>query len=228
MDDGLITNGILHSQTVSDQIYAILRQKIIDGSIGAGEPLVTSRLAEMLNTSRTPLREAIKRLEEAGWVVRKTNGIVAVTKLTLKELKEIYTVRATLEGLAAYEATTLIREDELIMIEKKLLQYTEIRRESEISTIIEMGEEIHHMIQQAANNTLCTALLEQILKKMQRYRAYSTSIHGRYQQTMDEHRKILFFMRERNPEAAEKAMREHIMNAGNMALINMQKNESNE
>ncbi|MDR1961028.1 MAG: GntR family transcriptional regulator [Gracilibacteraceae bacterium] len=221
MNEDSLVNGVLHSTTVSDQVYTILREKIIDGNLKAGETLVTSQLAEMLNTSRTPLREALKRLEEAGWVERRTNGVVAVTEMSVKELQEIYSVRAVLEGLATFEATSIICDDDLIKIENKLSQYNAIDDASKVSNIIDLGQEIHRMIYQAASNATCLNMLEQILRKLNRYRAYSTSVRGRYRQTLSEHREILRRMRERQAEAAELAMRAHILNASAIVTRHM-------
>ncbi|MDR1069272.1 MAG: GntR family transcriptional regulator [Gracilibacteraceae bacterium] len=205
-------SDVLRSETVSDQVYHILRQKIINGSLKAGEPLVTSQLAETLNTSRTPLREALKRLEEAGWVERKTNGVMTVSDMSVMELREIYSVRAVLEGLMTYEATPIITDAELDKIEEKLQQYDAIR-ESQVLAIVTIGEEIHSQITKVAGNSTCQHLLEQILHKLNRYRTYSVSVSGRYKQVLTEHKEILRCMRARDAEAAEKAMRKHLLNA---------------
>jgi DNA-binding FadR family transcriptional regulator len=90
---------------------------------------------------------------------------------------------------------------------------------------METGTEIHRMIYQAANNTTCLRMLEQILSKLNRYRAYSTSTHGRYMQTLSEHHDILRCISERQAGAAELAMRTHILNASVAAARAMQKNE---
>jgi len=199
----------------SDQIYYILREAIMKGNLKAGETLVISELTDVLNVSRTPLRDAIQCLISEGWVKRQINGRVVVTEISLKQLKDFYAVRAVLEGLAAREAAVEIDNEDLKNIKKQLDKFSTVANNEENgSKLVSSGEKFHSLIHKSAKNEVCKQLLDEINDQLARYRIYTASLPGRKKEAWAEHMKILKLIQEKKPSEAEFAMREHILRAG--------------
>lgn len=206
------------------QVYNIIRSAIMKGELKAGESLVVMHLATFLKTSRTPVREAIQRLEAEGWVERQINGKVVVAEVSLKQLKDYYAVRAVLEGLATQEATLVMTDEELRNIEKEYSNFSIIASNNDTPKIVSAGEKLHSLIHKAAKNEVCKQILDGINDQLIRYRVYTASVPGRNKEVIEEHLKILKFMRERRADEAAVAMQEHVMRAGEK-FVEQVKNE---
>ena len=96
----------IRNMSIREKAYYLLREAVIDGSLKPGERLVEDSLAAQYNVSRTPLREAIHKLEMEGFLQRLPSRGLVVAELSGKEVEELYQVRGYLEGLAAHEFTT--------------------------------------------------------------------------------------------------------------------------
>ena len=100
-----------------EQVYAGIKNAIIGGEFEPGRRLIEERLAEDMKTSRTPVREAIQKLEKEGLIQRLPRGGFAVKGVSEEEVEEVFDLRAVLEGYAAYLATARIKEEELNALE---------------------------------------------------------------------------------------------------------------
>src|SRR5208283_144260 len=101
-----------------EQVYAGIKNAIISGEFEPGKRLIEERLAEDMKTSRTPVREAIQKLEKEGLIHRLLRGGFAVKGVSEEEVEEVFGLRAVLEGYAAYLATARIQKDELDALEE--------------------------------------------------------------------------------------------------------------
>lgn len=195
------------------QAYRLLRRSIVSGKIPAGTRLVASQLAEQLGISRTPLREALQLLEKEGFVRRLPTGIVEVVALSREEVEEVFAIRAVLEGLVARYAALRATREEIATVESLLNEISKAVQKSDYEAVDIKGAEFHALIQQAARLPLAGKQLENMRDHINRYRAQSIPRRGRGRSAVEEHAEIVKYIKARNGEAAEEAMKRHIRNA---------------
>lgn len=206
-------NSIDDQYSLRGRIYSALRENILSGKYSAGESLIEKRLAEELNVSRTPIREAIRQLELEGLVESVPNKGATVKGISKKDMEDIYKIRMVLEGLAAKWAIEQITEEEV----KKLTEAYELMEfytgKSDIDAIAKLNTEFHDIIYSATKSTV----LQHILKDFQIYvkwaRHESLSSTGRKETALGEHYDILKAFKERNAESAEKYLIIHVENS---------------
>jgi DNA-binding GntR family transcriptional regulator len=217
----MLRDDILGSRIAVDTIkeiaYQRLKKAIVSGHLLPGERLVETRLAEMLQISRTPLREALARLEQQGIVERLPRGGMAVANVGPEEAVALNLVRSVLEGLAAREATARLASGAvpsaaLAELEQLLARMEELLGQGDLVGHLELGRQFHHHMWAMAGNEPLAATLYGLLDKIERYRYLVPK--QRLQQVNEDHHAVLAAMRAGNPAAAEQAMRDHIEAAG--------------
>jgi DNA-binding GntR family transcriptional regulator len=195
------------------QAYRVLREAIVNGQIPVGSRLVASQLAEQLGLSRTPLREAIQLLEKEGFVRRLPTGIVEVVGLSRDEIEEVYAIRARLEGLAARYAALRATPEEIDRMQDVLSAMKRAARRGKPGELDLEGLEFHELIQRASRLRFAVPQLETMRDHINRYRARTIGSPGRAEAILEEHAEVLRWIKARDADRAEEAMRQHIWNA---------------
>ena len=196
-----------------DEVYRLLRKAIVRGEISAGTRLVASQLAEQLGVSRTPLREALQLLEREGFVRRLATGVVEVVGLSRDEIEEVFAIRSALEGLAARYAALRATSEEVERMAQILSATERSARKGRFEEVDVEGLEFHVAIQKASRLKFAADHLETMRDHINRYRAHTIATPGRARELVGEHAEILKWVRLRDPDEAEAAMRRHIWNA---------------
>jgi DNA-binding GntR family transcriptional regulator len=203
----------LISVPVRDKAYEALKEAIIRGSLRAGQRLVETQLAETLNISRTPLREAILKLQSEGFVQRLSSGGTRVRPLSADEVRHLYAIREVLEGLAAREAAERITLEQLERLDQLTRELEAIEASTDVDRIARVGEQFHRIILEAGGNRQLAEHLRQLRDQIQRYRYLTIEVVGRGRAAAGEHTALLEALRKRDPAKAEKVARWHIQRA---------------
>jgi DNA-binding GntR family transcriptional regulator len=192
-------------------VYSQLRERILNLDLAPGTRLHEAELAAELAVSRTPLREALRMLLAEDLVEQLPTGGMLVRPLDLQDMRELYAVRAALEGLAAREASRRLTEADLEALERLVEQMRLLVDHP--AELTRLGGEFHARIAAVAGNRRCEQLLRQLHGHMRRYHVLSTRRGRRRQAALEDHRALLEALRARDPEAAERTVRDHIMAA---------------
>ena len=195
-----------------EMVFETLREAIIKGLLRPGERLMEIQIAEELGVSRTPVREAIRKLELEGFLVMVARKGAYVADISVKDITDIFEVRAALEGLAAGLAAERITEEELEQLERALVQTSEATT-GDLNTVVQSDTSFHELIYRASRNQRLQQIVTHLQEQIQRFRAVSLSQPGRTRVFLEEHRKIVEAISERNSELASLLAREHIENA---------------
>jgi DNA-binding GntR family transcriptional regulator len=200
------------------RVYNFLRENILNGKYKPGENLIEMRLAEELNVSRTPIREAIRQLELEGLVESIPNKGVTVKGITKKDMEDIFKIRLVLEGLAARWAVEQITEEDLKDLEEACELMEFYTKKGDIDQISKLNTKFHEIIYKATKSNV----LWHILKDFQFYvkwaRHESLSVPGRKEEALKEHYNILKAFKERNAADAEKYLTIHVENSSKNVL----------
>ncbi len=208
-----------------DVVFETLRDAIITQVLKPGERLMEIQLAEEMGVSRTPVREAIRKLELEGLVVMVPRKGAYVAGVSMKDIHEVYEVRAALEMLAVTLAAERITDEELDALERQVLRESEAESDHDehaLDNIIYIDSSFHDIIYQAAHNQRLVQFVNILQEQLQRFRAASLSRPGRSKTALDEHKQIVEALAERNGELAAKLAKEHIENAENAMISGME------
>ncbi len=200
-------------------VFESLREAIIEGRLKPNERLMEIQLAEEMGVSRTPVREALRKLELEGFVVMVPRKGAYVAGISMKDIVDVFEVRAALEALAAGLAAERITEEELDQLERYLVQIYELSEGDNINAIVEGDTSFHDVMYRASRNQRLVQIITHLQEQIQRFRMTSLSQPGRTRVALEEHKKIVDAVAERNVELAQHLAREHIENA-EQSLLN--------
>lgn len=202
-------------------VFESLREAIIMGRLRPGERLMELALAEELGVSRTPVREAIRKLELEGFVVMVPRKGAYVAGITDKDITDVFEVRAALEALAAGLAAERITEDEIEALQRAVVQPFD-DRSPDINAVVAWDTEFHNMIYRASRNERLSQIVTNLGEQIQRFRMTTLSLPGRTKEALLEHQAIAEAISERQIELARSLAEQHIENAENSLLQAME------
>lgn len=196
-------------------VFESIREAIIGGQLPPGERLMEIQLAEEMGVSRTPVREAIRKLELEGLVVMIPRKGAYVSGLSMKDISDVFEIRGALEGLAAELASERITDEELENMERHLVRISEGIEKGDITSVVEIDTDFHSMLYTASRNQRLGQIINNLREQIQRFRQTSLSYPGRMRVALEEHRRIIEAISARDAELARKLAAEHIENAEN-------------
>lgn len=196
-----------------DIVFETIREAIVEGTLKAGERLMEVQLAEEMGVSRTPVREAIRKLELEGLVIMLPRKGAYVAGISTKEIAEVFEVRAALESLAAGLAAERITEEELEELNQFMVQVTVNAEKGDLQKVVQRDTEFHDLIYQASRNNRLVQIINKLREQIQRFRSTSLSYPGRIKETLEEHKKLMGAINERDIIQSRALAQEHIENA---------------
>ena len=195
-----------------DVVFNTLRRAILKGELKPGERLMEITLADQLGVSRTPIREAIRKLELEGLVVMAPRKGAKVASITERDLNDVLEVRKGMEVLAISLACKRITGEELEKLETIEQSFQKLIESGNLTELAEMDVKFHDTIYQATNNQRLVQLLNNLREQMYRYRMeYLKDIAVR-RTLAEEHKAICRALRERDEQQAEEYVSIHIDN----------------
>lgn len=207
-----------------DLVLEALREAILNGTLKPRERLMEIQLAEELGVSRTPVREALRKLELEGFIVMVPRKGAYVADLSIKDIADVFEIRIALEGLAAALAAERITDEELEEMERHLVEKAEAINKRDMVKLVAIDTKFHEALYGASRNERLITIINNLREHIQRFRTSSLAMPGRMQQSMDEHRSIVEAIQSRNIALARQAAQEHIENAES-CMIESLKNE---
>ena len=208
-----------------DVVFQTLRQAILRGELKPGERLMEIQLANKLGVSRTPIREAIRKLELEGLVLMIPRKGAEVAKISEKSLKDVLEVRRSLEELAIELACQRMTDTDLQELERKQKKFCEAISRGSAMDIAESDESYHDVIYNCTRNTRLVQILNNLREQMYRFRLEYIKDEDKRQILRLEHEKILKELRNRHVAEARAAVREHIDNQEITVLKNIKEQE---
>lgn len=198
--------------SLADQVFEHLETDILSGKYNKGEILTESKLSTKLGVSRTPIREALRRLEQEHLIEEAPKGVVVVG-ITEKDLDDIFAVRLKLEGQAAAMAALNHTENQIAIV-REALEFQEFYLDkNDPDRIKSMDSRFHETIYKMSGSTVFYDVLEPLHKKILKYRKASVSNTSRAEASVAEHRAIYEALVARDSELASKLVVEHLNNA---------------
>lgn len=204
--------------TLAQDAYEQLRRAIVRGDIRPNERLVETELAERLKVSRTPIREILQLLVAEGLIVSRRRGWV-VREHTPDEIREIYEVRAGLEGMAARLACERADDAQIeAIVAVHRDDDTDLVARSARDHLVEVNDAFHAAIGAAAGNARLATLIGQSRQHFFNHRIAELYSDAEARASVGGHGRLVAALRARDADAAERVMREHVLEALRVTL----------
>lgn len=195
-----------------DVVFNTLRRAIITGEFAPGERLMEISLANRLGVSRTPVREAIRKLELEGLVIMIPRKGAQVAKITEKNLRDVIEIRCVLEEFAASLACERINEEGKEKLKLAHRQFVDAVKTNDILDIVEKDEQFHDTIFQATSNDRLISIINNLREQFYRYRMEYVRDIDQRSVLVTEHEQLLRAIFNKDTDAAKEIMRTHLRN----------------
>ena len=195
-----------------DVVFQTLREAILRGELKPGERLMELQLAAQLGVSRTPIREAIRMLEQEGLAVTMPRKGAEVAKMTLKGMEDVLEIREALDILACQLACDRITDELLVALQEKKKAFEASLETKDVKIIADADISFHDVIYEATGNPKLIALLSNLREQIYRYRVEYLKAVDSYPILIKEHDDIYQSLVRHNREESTAAIREHVKN----------------
>ncbi|MEM7240895.1 MAG: GntR family transcriptional regulator [Pseudomonadota bacterium] len=203
------------SRSDGKDAYGLLIEAIDQGIYQPGARLVEAELADRFGVSRTPIREALQKLETMQFLIRNGRSLI-VSKLDHTEVRELFEVRTELEGLAASLAAQHAAVEEIKVLQKMV---DEDRKISDHPNMLaRTNRRFHHQLHLASHNGFLIEQLNAVHQRMALLVSSSLAVEGRANEALDEHQAIVDMLAARNSDGAREAIKTHLSRAFEMRL----------
>ncbi|MET3506403.1 GntR family transcriptional regulator [Halalkalibacter oceani] len=197
-------------QSLHEQVYSLIKQAIITGELLPNEHLREMKLAERFHTSRTPVREALRKLENEGFVTYQSSIGTKVIDLNQAKIVELYECRAVLEGLAAGKAALNMETNDRIMLEESLILAKQYFQKGDIKQMIKKNTIFHETIVHSSRNASLIHLMNQIKDQSIWSRSILNS-YGVKPNWLEEHEAIFEAISNKDAEKSDQLMKAHLL-----------------
>lgn len=214
-------------KTIRVIVYEKLREAIITGSFKPGEPLIERVISEEMKVSRTPIREALRKLELERLVTTLPYRGVVVTELTADDAKQIYEAHAVLQGLVCRLAAVNACPETLTDLENSIINAESDIRDTNLENMIKSNRQFHLLLLNCAGNEYLVDMIASLQAKIALLRVKTLSCPDRARQNLDEHKLIHRALVNGDEQMAELLGNFHIRNAAKTALRLLQKSNEN-
>ena len=213
--------------TIREQVYKILRDDICQGVYEPGTRLQEVDVAESLNVSRSPVREALRQLAADGLLLEIPNKGVYVKEFSVKDIEEIYDLRVMLESYGIFHSTghiTSIRQERLLGL---LSDMEAFLQKGDLRSYTSADEQLHNHIVHLGDNSLINDTYDRVRSMNQQFRILSLMDEQRFRESMDEHRGIVHALVTGDMKRAD-AINRHHLELARQAILNRMRAEKPE
>jgi DNA-binding GntR family transcriptional regulator len=198
-------------KSLRDQVYGKLKDSILKGTFEAQKRLIEEKLATQLGTSRTPVREAIQKLEKEGLVYRLPRGGYVVRSITDQDIDEVFGIRSILEGYAAYLATLRISDEELNALEDIVRKGQDSLKKGDLEELIRLNTEFHDRLYRASGSKLLCSIINDLRDFIYRFRVMIFRYRSLAEISLRDHEEMVGMMKLKNAKKVETIVKKHIM-----------------
>lgn len=194
----------------TERVYNILLEKIIKQKFIPGERLVERDLAEMLGVSKTPVREALGRLEKEGLVYGVPYRGVFVARISPKDVLEIYDLREVIEGLGAWSAAEKINKEHIEQLNSIIQSSGDCVKKNDLECYSSLDLKFHNLLAAISGNERLSQIMQLLRNQTRILMSTSVKLPGRVKVSLDDHKKIVEAVVRQDAKLAEKLAREHV------------------
>ena len=205
-------------KSLGQYVYENLKQAIVKGELAQGSRVVENRVAEALGISRTPVREAIHKLEREGLLRQNPTGGFFVVGLSREDIEETFGIRSVLESYAARLAAIKHRQEELKPLEGKIREYQQCLDRKDMDALPHINTEFHDLLYALSRSPRLIKMINDLKDQIFRFRQVILKVEKMAKISNKDHRLMLKSIRERDADGVERLVREHILRGQDVVL----------
>lgn len=202
-------------RTLEDFVFVTLRKDIISHRIEAGQTLTLNDLEAMMGVSRTPIRQALRRLASAGFVTVLPHSSVQVKRLDTKEAVELYSIRIQLEGMAASLSAKKLSDKDIELLEEELKRSESAYKSGNIEDAIDLNRRFHERLYAGCDMPRLLEMIRDLSALCERYRIVELREANDNDRSLESHRLLFLAARNRDAKEVARLTREHLIGALN-------------
>lgn len=211
--------------SLSTEATRMLKEMIVRGELGPGERLYEVDLAQRMGTSRTPVREAMVRLEHERLLQKRPQGGYQVRPLSRKEVEEAVGLREVLESYAAELAAAKMSAAQLAKLEDNVAQFEKALERGDTRRLVELNTVFHDTLYQAAGSDMLFDLISNLRDVLYRFRRVLLGDLQAAARSLGDHRKLVAALKKGDPIEARRMCRAHLRRGGRWMMERIQKGE---
>ncbi|MFC0524601.1 GntR family transcriptional regulator [Pontibacillus salicampi] len=208
----------IKSKSLTELAYDQISQAILQNALKPGDMIVEEQIANQLGISRTPIREALKKLSFEGMIELRSGRRARVSEISEKDAMNYQIIRESLEALGAKTAAEHITSSELQELEEICTKQKEAIREDDLLEFLDLDFMFHSIIVRVSQNSKLEEIVNNLNSQIKRFLILSNTLHSSAEGAVEEHYTIIESLRERNGERTEEMMRNHVQNVTNRIL----------
>ncbi|MBT8356675.1 MAG: GntR family transcriptional regulator [Desulfobacterales bacterium] len=224
-----LDNSFKERKSLGHDVFEYLKNAIIDQTIEPGSRLVESKIADMLGISRTPLREALHKLEREDWIEKIPSGGFKVVTLTHDDIEQTFGIRSVLEAYAARLAAENHQDKDLIPLENKIKEYQAcLESKKNIDKLHKINTQFHDLLYSLSQSPKLIKMINQLQAQISRFRQIILKQEEYARKSSEDHVRMLDAIKNRDGKKVEQLVRQHIIKGKNAVLtILTQEEEEN-
>ena len=219
--------SLAERKSLGQHVFDNLKQAIINGKIPPGQRLVENRLAETLGISRTPIREAIHKLEREGYLGKRPRGGFVVLGLDTIDIEETFGIRSVLEGYAARLAAVKHEESDLVPLEAHIRTFQQHLDNEELEILPDINTEFHDMLYALSKSPRLIKMINDLKDQIFRFRQMILKDAELAAMSNADHMQMIESIKRRDAEGVERLVHEHLMR-GQSAVMKFIMKENSE
>jgi DNA-binding GntR family transcriptional regulator len=222
LENNNLNIGPLHEvrerKSLGQLVFENLKQAIVQGDLLPGTWLVESQIADAQGISRTPVREAIHKLERERFIERQPRGGFIVLGLNREDIVETFGIRSVLEGYAARLAAIKHKPEELIPLDKKIEEFQKYLDKKQLAPLLKVNTEFHDLLYDLSKSPKLIHIINGLRDQIYRFRQIILKEDKVAKMSNDDHRKMLKLIRRRDADGVDKIVRDHILRGQTIVL----------
>ncbi|MCK5696018.1 MAG: GntR family transcriptional regulator [Desulfobacula sp.] len=220
-----LSNNFKERRSLGQDVFEYLKKAIIDQTIEPGSRLVESKIADMLGISRTPLREALHKLEREDWIEKVSSGGFRVVTLTKDDIEQTFGIRSVLEAYAARLAAENHTSRDLVPLEKKMKEFKICLGTKDSDKLQKINTQFHDLLYALSKSPKLIKMINQLRAQISIFRQIILKQEEFAHESNDDHVKMLDAIKNRDGEAVEQLVRQHIIKGKNAVLSQLKQEE---
>ena len=193
-----------------DEVYLSIKEAILTGEMTPGQRLSIGHLLQEIGFSPTPIREALLKLEQEGFVSRLQRGGFIVSRFTKKDIEEIFEIRSLLESYAVGLAMNHIQRKDIQWLEKNIEESEQYILKNKLSKVSTLNTEFHDYLNRLSKNDRLLSLINELRDRIYQYRSAILRVPEKAKISIDHHRKMIQAIKKKDVDDLKKLTHEHI------------------
>jgi DNA-binding GntR family transcriptional regulator len=199
-----------------EQVYKRLKDSILNGVLPPNKRLIEEKIAAEMETSRTPVREAMQKLEKEGLIHKLPRGGYAISIITMDDIEEVFGIRSILEGYAAYLATARVKDEDIQVLEQIVKKEEECLRSKDTDQLIRLNTEFHEHLYKSARSAKLYSIINDLRDYIYRFRIIIFRYSDMAEISIKDHKDMIALMKKKRAAQVEKLVRKHIIRGRNL------------